>query len=109
MKLLFDQNLSWRLPQKLADLYHDSQHIREVGMKESQDMDTQLSEILQLSVAERIQLVEDIWDSIATVPDAVSLTEEQHAKLERRLGAYQANPSEGILWNDLKNKLRKQA
>ena len=39
MKLLFDQNLSWPLPQKLADLYPDSQHIREVGMKESQDVD----------------------------------------------------------------------
>ncbi len=72
-------------------------------------MNTQLSEILQLSVAERIQLVEDIWDSIATVPEAVSLTEEQQAELERRLEAYQANPSEGILWNDLKNKLRKRA
>ena len=39
MKLLFDQNLSWRLPQKLADLYPDSRHIREVGLKESQDVD----------------------------------------------------------------------
>lgn len=39
MKLLFDQNLSWRLPQKLAVLYPDSQHIREAGMKESQDVD----------------------------------------------------------------------
>lgn len=72
-------------------------------------MDTQLSEILQLSVAERIQLVEDIWDSIAVVPDSVLLTEEQEAELERRLEAYQANPNEGISWNDLKNKLRGQA
>ncbi len=39
MKLLFDQNLSWRLPAKLSDLYPDSQHIREVGKKESQDVD----------------------------------------------------------------------
>ena len=39
MKLLFDQNLSWRLPKNLAHLYPDSQHIREVGMKESQDVD----------------------------------------------------------------------
>lgn len=69
-------------------------------------MNTQLSEILQLSVAERIQLVEDIWDSIAVVPDAISLTDEQQAELERRLEAYQANPSEGISWNDLNNKLR---
>lgn len=72
-------------------------------------MNTQLSEILQLSVAERIQLVEDIWDSLAVVPDAVLLTEEQQAELDRRLEAYQANPSEGISWSDLKNKLRGQA
>lgn len=39
MKLLFDQNLSWRLPVKLADLYPDSQHVREAGMKESEDID----------------------------------------------------------------------
>jgi predicted nuclease of predicted toxin-antitoxin system len=39
MKLLFDQNLSWRLPQHLADLYPDSKHIREFGLKESEDAD----------------------------------------------------------------------
>lgn len=39
MKLPFDQNLSWRLPQQLADLYPDSQHIREFGLKESADVD----------------------------------------------------------------------
>ena len=72
-------------------------------------MNAQLSEILQLSVAERIQLVEDIWDSIATVPDAVSLTEEEKAELDHRVKAYQANPSEGISWSDLKIKLQKRA
>lgn len=39
MKLLFDQNLSWRLPSKLADLYPDSQHVRDAGLKESEDID----------------------------------------------------------------------
>lgn len=71
-------------------------------------MNSQLSEILQLSVAERIQLVEDIWDSIATVPDAVALTEEQKAELDRRVKAYQDNPSEGISWSDLKTKLQRR-
>jgi len=71
-------------------------------------MNTQLSEILQLTVAERIQLVEDIWDSIAIAPEAVSLTEEQQAELERRLEAYRTNPNEGILWSDLKKKLHRQ-
>ena len=39
MRLLFDQNLSWRLPQHLAELYPGSRHIREFGLKESQDLD----------------------------------------------------------------------
>ena len=39
MKLLFDQNLSWRLPKKLADLFPESQHVREAGLRESEDID----------------------------------------------------------------------
>jgi len=37
MKLLFDQNLSPRLPQLLADLYQGSVHVREVGLLDAQD------------------------------------------------------------------------
>lgn len=37
MKLLFDQNLSPRLPSLLADIFPDSQHVRELGMQMAQD------------------------------------------------------------------------
>ena len=37
MKLLFDQNLSPRLPRLLADLYPESMHVREVGLREGTD------------------------------------------------------------------------
>jgi len=37
MKLLFDQNLSPRLPRVLADLYPDSVHVREVGLRDASD------------------------------------------------------------------------
>ena len=37
MKLLFDQNLSPRLPRLLADLYPDSVHVREVGLRDATD------------------------------------------------------------------------
>jgi predicted nuclease of predicted toxin-antitoxin system len=37
MKLLFDQNLSPRLPHLLADLYAGSVHVREVGLRDSDD------------------------------------------------------------------------
>jgi predicted nuclease of predicted toxin-antitoxin system len=37
MKLLFDQNLSPRLPRMLADLYPDSLHVRDVGLRDATD------------------------------------------------------------------------
>ncbi len=37
MKLLFDQNLSNRLVSLLEDLYPESHHVRDVGMKEADD------------------------------------------------------------------------
>jgi predicted nuclease of predicted toxin-antitoxin system len=37
MKLIFDQNLSPRLPRLLGDLYPDSVHVRDVGLRDSSD------------------------------------------------------------------------
>lgn len=38
MKLLFDQNLSPRLTRLLADIYFESVHVREVGLREADDV-----------------------------------------------------------------------
>jgi len=56
------------------------------------------AELLELSVSERIQLVEDVWDSISAALDAVSLTEPQKEELDRRLDAYHQNPDAGSPW-----------
>ena len=37
MKFLFDQNLSPRLPNLLADIYQNSVHVREVGLRDATD------------------------------------------------------------------------
>ena len=37
MKLLFDQNLSHKLARRLTDIFPDSTHVREVGLKEAND------------------------------------------------------------------------
>jgi predicted nuclease of predicted toxin-antitoxin system len=39
VKLLFDENLSPVLPQKLSDCYGECQHVRDVGLKASPDID----------------------------------------------------------------------
>jgi predicted nuclease of predicted toxin-antitoxin system len=37
VKLLFDQNLSPWLPQRLSDVFPGAVHVREVGLKEAED------------------------------------------------------------------------
>jgi putative addiction module component (TIGR02574 family) len=50
------------------------------------------SEILKLSVAERIQLAEDIWDGIAAEPAELPLAPAQRRELQRRSAAYREDP-----------------
>lgn len=38
MRLLFDENLSYRLVTILADLFPDSVHVRDVGLSEADDL-----------------------------------------------------------------------
>ncbi len=64
-----------------------------------------ISDILALSVAERILLVEDIWDSIADVPEAVELSDAQRRELDTRLEAYRRDPAAGAPWDVIKARI----
>jgi len=64
-----------------------------------------MADILQLDVSERIQLVEDIWDSIAIMPVAVNLSDAQRKTLDRRLESYRRNPNAGASWEDVKKRI----
>jgi putative addiction module component (TIGR02574 family) len=56
----------------------------------------------RLSVAERIALVQAIWDSIAAEPDAAPLTDAQRQELERRANDDDANPDDTVPWEQAK-------
>jgi putative addiction module component (TIGR02574 family) len=62
-------------------------------------------EISQLSVAERIQLAEDLWDSILDKADEVQLNEAQQQELDRRLKQHQQDPTAGSSWETVKERL----
>jgi putative addiction module component (TIGR02574 family) len=62
-------------------------------------------EISQLSIAERIQLAEDLWDSILEQPDELPLTDAQKQELDRRLESYQQDPTIGSTWEEVKQRL----
>ncbi len=59
------------------------------------------ADIMQLSISERIQLVEDIWDSITLAPEQVVLSEAQRRELDRRLERYRRDPEAGVSWQNL--------
>jgi putative addiction module component (TIGR02574 family) len=61
-----------------------------------------------LSVAERLQLVGDIWDSIAEEANAavLPLTDEQKTELDRRLAEYDADPSIGVPMDEVLDRIR---
>jgi len=64
------------------------------------------ADVLGLSIPERIQLVEDIWDTITEVPEEIGLSEEQKAELDQRLDAYHRNPGEGSPWDVVRERIR---
>ena len=52
-----------------------------------------------LPVSERLQLVTDIWDSIANEPDgALPLSDADKAEFHRRLAAHQADLASAVAW-----------
>ena len=52
----------------------------------------------RLSVAERLRLIGEIWDSIATDVEREPLTEAQRREVDRRLAEHRANPDAAVTW-----------
>jgi putative addiction module component (TIGR02574 family) len=64
-----------------------------------------LKEALELTPAERIDLVGEIWDSIPP-QDMPPLTAEQKQEIERRYEAMVRDPNRGSKWEDVEARLR---
>jgi len=63
------------------------------------------TDAIELSIPERIQLVEDIWDTIATEAEAIELTEDEKRIIDERLEAYHRNPDLGSPWEDVYKRI----
>jgi len=71
-------------------------------------MSVEIEEILNLSVKRRLELIEEIWDSISTHPEALPLTAAQRHELDRRKREHQADPSAAKPWSEVRDRLRKR-
>lgn len=62
--------------------------------------------IFDLSPAEKLQLVEDLWDDLAGIPEAVPVHDWQRRELERRKANLARNPASGLSWAEVKQRVR---
>lgn len=71
-------------------------------------MDANFAPLFELSVPQRLQLVEDLWDSIAAVPESVPVPDWQKEELDRREAEHRKNPDAVLSWEEVKERMLRQ-
>ncbi|MFL4969168.1 MAG: addiction module protein [Xanthobacteraceae bacterium] len=64
-----------------------------------------LAELLELTPAERLDLIGDLWDSLEP-DDLPPLTNDQIEEMERRVAEHRANPDSALSWEEVRAELR---
>jgi putative addiction module component (TIGR02574 family) len=67
-----------------------------------------IEEARKLSVAERIRIAEELWDSLSEEHLDFPLTSQQRDELETRLADYEAHPEAGSSWEDVRVRIERQ-
>ncbi|HTE20787.1 MAG TPA: addiction module protein [Armatimonadota bacterium] len=71
-------------------------------------MNSNVTSVFDLSPAEKLQLVEDLWDDLVAVPEAVPVHDWQKAELDRRKSNLTSNPASGLSWEEVKRRVRRR-
>jgi len=66
-------------------------------------------DIAKLPAEQRLRLLEQLWDSLASNPEAVPVTAAQREELDRRLDELDREGPVGIPWNDVLRTIRSQS
>ncbi|HAX77927.1 MAG TPA: hypothetical protein DCY88_19315 [Cyanobacteria bacterium UBA11372] len=70
------------------------------------DITATLNEIVNLSIEDRIRLVQAIWDSIAAEQAYPDLTEQQKRELDNRIDDYEINPDNVLTREEIKASIK---
>jgi putative addiction module component (TIGR02574 family) len=62
--------------------------------------------IFDLTPSEKLQLVEDLWDDLASTPEAVPVHDWQKEELARRTANLMNNPASGLAWEEVKKRVQ---
>lgn len=68
--------------------------------------DALISQVKTLSVAERIELIGAVWETLS--PDDIPVSEEEKVLLDTRLADMELNPGDQSLWSEVQARLKRQ-
>ena len=69
------------------------------------EMIERMPELRTLSPSDKLALVTELWDDLASNPEDIPITPEQIAEVDRRLEEYRKNPDLGSTWEEVKARI----
>ena len=69
--------------------------------------DADVAEILKLPPEERLRLVELIWESLSTTPEAVPLSDAHREAIDDELAAHQRAPDDVVSLEEILSEVRR--
>lgn len=69
-------------------------------------MNTEFTQVFELTLSEKLQLLEDLWDNIAQNPEQIPVLDWQKEELAKRKNTYLLNPNSGSSWEAAKARIR---
>ena len=64
-----------------------------------------IPQVSQLTAAEKLLLVGELWDDLAANPTDVPVSSEQLAELDRRMEAYRCDPNRVTSWTAIQQRI----
>ena len=59
----------------------------------------------ELSVTERMELIEDVWASLSDRPEGVAVPDWHWELLDARITAHERNPGDAMPWDEVKSDI----
>ncbi|OUC12846.1 MAG: addiction module protein [Alkalinema sp. CACIAM 70d] len=69
-------------------------------------MNTEFTQVFELTLSEKLLLLEDLWDSIAQTPEQLPMLDWQKEELAKRKATSLLNPNSGSSWESAKQRIR---
>ena len=64
-----------------------------------------MGKINNLSMDEKLELIDELWESVISDQENLKLTEAQKQELDRRLAKYEIDKDEGDDWEVVKKRI----